>query len=320
MGRPIDPLSRPIKPNERTLFLHQHPLIQKGLQQLSDGPLRRGGEIECWSSMVEPPNRIAAMSAAGGAPARATARFNQHSAAIKTAAPQTLGEGATGEAGTNNGEVDLDHTIKSMGRLRFELRTSRLKAGCSTAELATRAPKGETENYHAHHPSPMSSAPWPQPNLSNAAWVAPSAVVIGDVQLEAGASLWPTAVARGDLASIRIGEGSNVQDGAVLHGDPGDPVLIGRDVTIGHRAVIHGATLNDGCLIGIGAIVLNGVTVGAGALVAAGAVVTKDVPAGALVMGAPAAVKRELSSDAVAGQRSHAQHYRQLAEQHAALG
>ena len=207
-----------------------------------------------------------------------------------------------------------------MGRLRFELRTSRLKAGCSTAELATHAPRGETENYHAHHPSPMSSAPWPQPNLSNAAWVAPSAVVIGDVQLEAGASLWPTAVARGDLASIRIGEGSNVQDGAVLHGDPGDPVLIGRDVTIGHRAVIHGATLGDGCLIGIGAIVLNGVSVGAGALVAAGAVVTKDVPAGALVMGAPAAVKRELSNEAVEGQRSHAQHYRQLAEQHAALG
>ena len=84
--------------------------------------------------------------------------------------------------------------------------------------------------------------------------------------------------------------------------------------------MIHGATLGDGCLIGIGAIVLNGVSVGAGALVAAGAVVTKDVPAGALVMGAPAAVKRELSSEAVAGQRSHGQHYRQLAEQHAALG
>ena len=106
----------------------------------------------------------------------------------------------------------------------------------------------------------------------------------------------------------------------MLHGDPGEPVLIGCDVTIGHRAVIHGATLNDGCLIGIGAIVLNGVTVGAGALVAAGAVVTKDVPAGTLVMGAPAQVKRELSSEAVAAQRSHAQRYRQLAEQHAEAG
>ena len=163
----------------------------------------------------------------------------------------------------------------------------------------------------------MSSAPWPQPNLSNAAWVAPSAVVIGDVQLEAGASLWPTAVARADVCAIVIGEGSNVQDGAVLHGDPGQPVLIGTDVTIGHRAVVHGATLGDGCLIGIGAIVLNGVSVGEGALVAAGAVVTKDVPPRALVMGAPAQVKRELSEEQAAEQREHARRYRQLAMAHA---
>jgi carbonic anhydrase/acetyltransferase-like protein (isoleucine patch superfamily) len=88
-------------------------------------------------------------------------------------------------------------------------------------------------------------------------------------------------------------------------------------VTIGHRAVVHGATLADGCLIGIGAIVLNGVTVGAGALVAAGAVVTKDVPPGAVVMGAPAAVKRDLSPDAIAQQRDHARRYRQLAMAHA---
>ena len=89
------------------------------------------------------------------------------------------------------------------------------------------------------------------------------------------------------------------------------------DVTIGHRAVIHGATLEDGCLIGIGAVVLNGVTVGAGALVAAGSVVTRDVPAGALVMGAPAQVKRELSPEAIDGQRAHARRYRLLAMAHA---
>ena len=166
----------------------------------------------------------------------------------------------------------------------------------------------------------MNPTPWPEPKLSAAAWVAPSAVVIGDVELAAGASLWPTAVARGDLTSIRIGSGSNVQDGAVLHGDPGDPVLIGSDVTIGHRAVVHGATLEDGCLVGIGAIVLNGVTVGAGALVAAGAVVTKNVPPGAVVMGAPAVVKKQLSDEAQASQVAHARHYRQLAEQHAAAG
>ncbi|MGB5134210.1 MAG: gamma carbonic anhydrase family protein [Prochlorococcaceae cyanobacterium] len=167
------------------------------------------------------------------------------------------------------------------------------------------------------HGAPWPEPPWPEPQVHPEAWVAASAVLIGDVRLEAGASLWPTAVARGDVCPIVIGEGSNVQDGAVLHGDPGQPVLIGADVTIGHRAVVHGATLEDGCLIGIGAIVLNGVTVGGGALVAAGAVVTRDVPAGALVMGAPAQVKRELSSEAVAGQREHARRYRRLAMAHA---
>ena len=163
----------------------------------------------------------------------------------------------------------------------------------------------------------MASAPWPAPSVHPEAWVAESAVLIGDVQLAAGASLWPTAVARADVCPIVIGEGSNVQDGAVLHGDPGQPVLIGADVTIGHRAVVHGATLGDGCLIGIGAIVLNGVSVGEGALVAAGAVVTKDVPPRALVMGAPAQVKRELTEEQAAEQREHARRYRQLAMAHA---
>jgi carbonic anhydrase/acetyltransferase-like protein (isoleucine patch superfamily) len=163
----------------------------------------------------------------------------------------------------------------------------------------------------------MTALPWPQPQIHADAWVAETAVVIGNVQLAAGASLWPTAVARGDVCAIVVGPGSNVQDGAVLHGDPGFPVTIGADVTIGHRAVVHGANLQDGCLIGIGAIVLNGVTVGAGALVAAGAVVTRDVPPGAVVMGAPATVKREHSPEAIAEQRQHARRYSQLAMAHA---
>jgi len=164
---------------------------------------------------------------------------------------------------------------------------------------------------------PMGTAPWPDPRVHSDAWVSETAVLIGDVQLEAGASLWPMAVARGDVCPIVIGEGSNIQDGAVLHGDPDQPVMIGADVTVGHRAVIHGATLEDGCLIGIGAIVLNGVRVGAGALVAAGSVVTRDVPPASLVMGAPAVVKRQLDAAAVADQRDHARRYRRLAMAHA---
>ena len=163
------------------------------------------------------------------------------------------------------------------------------------------------------------SKPWPDPQIDANAWVAESAVVIGNVQMAAGSSLWPTAVARGDLEQISIGKGSNVQDGAVIHGDPGQPVRIGADVTVGHRAVIHGATIEDGCLVGIGAIVLNGVTIGAGALVAAGSVVTKDVPPGTLVMGMPAAVKRELSPEAIDEQRCHARRYAQLAASHAQI-
>ncbi|MFM8661890.1 MAG: gamma carbonic anhydrase family protein [Cyanobium sp.] len=166
-------------------------------------------------------------------------------------------------------------------------------------------------------PTPPWPERWPEPQVHPQAWVAPAAVLIGDVRLAAGASLWPTAVARGDVCAITVGEGSNVQEGAVLHGDPGQPVLIGADVTIGHRAVVHGATLEDGCLIGIGAIVLNGVTVGSGALVAAGSVVTRDVPPGALAMGAPATVKRQLSPEAIDGQREHARRYRRLAQAHA---
>ena len=159
---------------------------------------------------------------------------------------------------------------------------------------------------------------WPAPQIDPAAWVAESAVVIGDVVMEEGSSLWPTAVARGDLEAIRVGAFSNVQDGSVLHGDPGQPVSIGREVTVGHRAVIHGATLGDGCLIGIGAVVLNGVSVGAGALVAAGSVVTKDVPARTMVVGIPAQAKRELSDEAVAEQLQHARRYAELASRHAA--
>ncbi len=162
---------------------------------------------------------------------------------------------------------------------------------------------------------PIQQTLWANPSIAHDAWVAPGAIVMAEVTLQSGSSIWPTAVARGDLAPIHIGARSNVQEGAVLHGDPGFSVFIAENVTIGHRAVVHGATLEAGCLIGIGAVVLNGVTVGRGALVAAGSVVNKDVPPHSLVAGVPARVKRALNQREIDQQLEHADHYTKLAAQ-----
>ncbi len=123
-------------------------------------------------------------------------------------------------------------------------------------------------------------------------YIHPSAVIIGNVTLGRDASVWPTAVLRGDTDAIVIGDETNVQDGVIIHVDPGVPVRVGNGVTIGHRAVIHGCTIEDDCLIGIGAIVLNGAMIGTGSVIAAGAVVTEGmlVPAGTLVRGVPGRV------------------------------
>ncbi|MFP4132676.1 MAG: gamma carbonic anhydrase family protein [Halothece sp.] len=154
-------------------------------------------------------------------------------------------------------------------------------------------------------------------DLSKAAFIAPNATVIGDLTIEAGASIWYSAVARGDLEKITIGAHTNVQDGAVLHGDPGEVTVLEDYVTVGHRAVIHSAYVERGSLIGIGAVVLNGVRVGAGSIIGAGCVVTKDVPARSLVLGIPAQVKREVSEEEAQGLIEHAQHYEELALSHA---
>ena len=141
--------------------------------------------------------------------------------------------------------------------------------------------------------------PFGAPRIAASAWVHESAVVIGDVTIGDEASVWPGAVLRGDRAPIVIGARSNVQDGAVLHCDPGKPCLVGERVTIGHRAVVHGCTVEDGALIGIGAVVLNGAVVGQGTLVAAGAVVTEGrvLPSESLVAGVPARVVRALDPE-----------------------
>lgn len=161
---------------------------------------------------------------------------------------------------------------------------------------------------------------WPSPDLSLAAFVAENAVVVGWVKLAAGSSIWYSAVVRGDLERIEIGENTNIQDGAILHGDPGKPTILEDCVTVGHRAVVHSAYIERGSLIGIGATILDGVRVGAGSIVGAGAVVSKDVPPRSLVVGVPAKLLREVSQAEAAELIEHAHRYQKLALVHAGKG
>ena len=128
-------------------------------------------------------------------------------------------------------------------------------------------------------------------------FIAPGAVVVGDVALARGVSVWFNAVLRGDSESIHIGEGSNIQDGAVCHADPGYPLRIGAGVTVGHNAIAHGAVIGDDCLIGMGAIVMNGAVIGSGCIVGAGALVTgsKSFPEKTLILGSPAKAIRAVT-------------------------
>jgi carbonic anhydrase/acetyltransferase-like protein (isoleucine patch superfamily) len=172
-------------------------------------------------------------------------------------------------------------------------------------------------------PDPLRRSPggfWPAPDLSQAAFVAPNATVMGQVEVGLGASIWYGAIVRGDVDIIRIGASSNVQDGAVLHGDPHLPTVLEDYVTVGHRAVIHSAHIERGCLIGIGAIILNGVRVGAGSMIGAGAVVNKDVPPRSLVVGVPSKIFRPLSAEEAEDLIEHAKKYQQLALVHAGKG
>lgn len=149
------------------------------------------------------------------------------------------------------------------------------------------------------------------PQVAESAWVADSAEVMGNVHLAADSSIWFGAVLRGDNDPITIGAGTNVQDGSVLHSDFGQPLTLGERVTVGHKVMLHGCTVGDESLIGIGAVVLNGARIGRNCLVGAGALVTegKEFPDGSMILGSPAKAVRQLTPEQIQGLRRSAEGY-----------
>ena len=143
-------------------------------------------------------------------------------------------------------------------------------------------------------------------------WIAPTATLIGDVTIESGVSIWFGATLRGDTEPLAVGTGSNIQENTVLHADPGFPVKIGANCTIGHKAMIHGCSIGDGTLVGMGATILNGAEIGSGCLIGAGALITegKTIPDRSLVMGMPGKVVRELDDETVKRNLASAAEYR----------
>jgi carbonic anhydrase/acetyltransferase-like protein (isoleucine patch superfamily) len=142
-------------------------------------------------------------------------------------------------------------------------------------------------------------------------WIAPNAVVVGKVKLDRNVGVWFGAVLRGDNELIHIGEGSNIQDGCVLHTDMGAPLTVGRNCTIGHQAILHGCTIGDNSLIGIGSIILNGAKIGKNCLIGANCLITegKEIPDNSLVMGAPGKVVREISDQQAMMLAAGSHHY-----------
>ena len=156
------------------------------------------------------------------------------------------------------------------------------------------------------------------PTLAPSAWVADSAQVIGNVHMGEGSSVWYGAVLRGDNEAITLGARSNVQENSVLHTDPGFPLTLGEDVTVGHQVMLHGCTVGDGSLIGIQAVVLNGAKIGKNCLVGAGAIVTegKEFPDNSLILGAPAKWVKEISAEQIGRLKHAAEHYVHNAQRH----
>ncbi|GAA0664347.1 gamma carbonic anhydrase family protein [Kitasatospora atroaurantiaca] len=157
------------------------------------------------------------------------------------------------------------------------------------------------------------------PDIHPTAFVAPNAVVVGSVGVGERTSIWYGAVLRGDSGTVTVGAGSNIQDNCTLHADPGFPLVVGDRVTVGHNAVLHGCTVEDDVLVGMGSVVLNGARVGAGSLIAAGAVLPQglQVPPGSLVAGVPGKVRRELTEEERAGIKVNGEGYLMLAQAHA---
>ena len=158
------------------------------------------------------------------------------------------------------------------------------------------------------------------PQIDATAWIAPGTHLIGRVVVEAGGSVWFGSTLRGDNEEIRVGAGSNVQENCVCHTDMGYPLVIGQGCTIGHKAMLHGCTLGDNVLVGMGATILNGAKIGDNCLIGAGALVTegKEIPPGSLVMGMPGKVVRQLDEAAIAGLRASALGYQANARRYAA--
>lgn len=150
-----------------------------------------------------------------------------------------------------------------------------------------------------------------EPNIHNSVFVAPGAMIIGDVVIGAESSVWFNCVIRGDLEPIRIGNGTNIQDGTVIHTDKEIPCLIGNDVTVGHGAILHGCAIGNEALIGMGAILLNGCNIGEGAIVAAGTLVREgqEIPTGTVAMGVPAIVRRDVTEEEIARVRQGREDY-----------
>lgn len=149
------------------------------------------------------------------------------------------------------------------------------------------------------------------PVISSEAFIASSSDVIGNVEIMENASIWFTSVLRGDFDKIFIGKGTNIQDGSILHSDTNEPIRIGENVSVGHKCVIHGCTIDDNCIIGMGSIILNGVQIGRNTIVGAGSLVTQNkvIPEGVLCLGTPAKVIRELTQEEIDNIRLNAIHY-----------